>query len=262
MLQGVHPGGDRRRSPGRVLGVHRDPPAGVVHRGDDRGQHVRGHRLVVRTPVPDDLGPAGPGGLGSGDRGEFGVVGAAAPAVEELAVLGDPGPGVHRAGQVIGLAEPRGRIARQPRRADHGHPGRQVRAQVIAEQRLVEGLTGVFGPRVRVRVDQAGQQPALGGQLGAGDRVVGPPVTVGEQVDRVAIGQGEAADPQDGHHATLTTVTAGGGRADRGGERSRIEGGGHGWPGGPQYLPARVIGPIPRHLDATGILLEMVTARS
>ena len=42
----------------------------------------------------------------------------------------------------------------------------------------------------------------------------------------------------------------------------RIEGGGHGWPGGPQYLPARVIGPIPRHLDATGILLDMVAAKS
>jgi polyhydroxybutyrate depolymerase len=40
----------------------------------------------------------------------------------------------------------------------------------------------------------------------------------------------------------------------------RIEGGGHGWPGGPQFLPARVIGPIPRHLDASGILLDMVTA--
>jgi polyhydroxybutyrate depolymerase len=40
----------------------------------------------------------------------------------------------------------------------------------------------------------------------------------------------------------------------------RIEGGGHGWPGGPQFLPARVIGPIPRHLDATGILLDLVTA--
>jgi len=39
----------------------------------------------------------------------------------------------------------------------------------------------------------------------------------------------------------------------------RIEGGGHGWPGGPQYLRAPVIGRIPRHLDATGILLEMVT---
>jgi polyhydroxybutyrate depolymerase len=42
----------------------------------------------------------------------------------------------------------------------------------------------------------------------------------------------------------------------------RIEGGGHGWPGGPQYLPARVVGPIPRQLDATQILLDMVAARS
>jgi len=40
-------------------------------------------------------------------------------------------------------------------------------------------------------------------------------------------------------------------------ELYRIDGGGHGWPGGPQYLPARIIGPIPRHLDATGILLDM-----
>jgi poly(3-hydroxybutyrate) depolymerase len=38
----------------------------------------------------------------------------------------------------------------------------------------------------------------------------------------------------------------------------RIEGGGHGWPGGPQYAPARVIGPVPRDLDATAILLDMV----
>jgi polyhydroxybutyrate depolymerase len=37
----------------------------------------------------------------------------------------------------------------------------------------------------------------------------------------------------------------------------RIEGGGHGWPGGPQYMPGRVIGPIARHLDATGLLLDM-----
>ena len=86
------------------------------------------------------------------------------------------------------------------------------------------GLAELFGARMRVRVDQAGQQPAPGGQLGAGDRIVGPPVTVGEQVDGLAIGQGEAADPQDGHHATLTTATAGGGKgtgttATAGGER-------------------------------------------
>jgi polyhydroxybutyrate depolymerase len=42
----------------------------------------------------------------------------------------------------------------------------------------------------------------------------------------------------------------------------RIEGGGHGWPGGPQFLPAAFIGPVPRRLDATGILLDTVTAKS
>jgi polyhydroxybutyrate depolymerase len=42
----------------------------------------------------------------------------------------------------------------------------------------------------------------------------------------------------------------------------RIEGGGHGWPGGPQSLSGRAVGPIPRHLDATGILLDMVVADS
>jgi polyhydroxybutyrate depolymerase len=37
----------------------------------------------------------------------------------------------------------------------------------------------------------------------------------------------------------------------------RIDGGGHGWPGGPQLMPARVIGPVIKHLDATGLLLDM-----
>lgn len=37
----------------------------------------------------------------------------------------------------------------------------------------------------------------------------------------------------------------------------RIDGGGHGWPGGPQFTPARGIGPITKHLDATGLLLDM-----
>lgn len=36
----------------------------------------------------------------------------------------------------------------------------------------------------------------------------------------------------------------------------RIEGGGHTWPGGPQYLPAELVGPVARHLDATGIILD------
>jgi polyhydroxybutyrate depolymerase len=36
----------------------------------------------------------------------------------------------------------------------------------------------------------------------------------------------------------------------------RIEGGGHGWPNGPQYVPAFLIGRVSRGLDATGIMLE------
>ena len=38
----------------------------------------------------------------------------------------------------------------------------------------------------------------------------------------------------------------------------RVEGGGHTWPGGAQYLPERLIGPVARDLDATGILMEFL----
>lgn len=38
----------------------------------------------------------------------------------------------------------------------------------------------------------------------------------------------------------------------------RVRGGGHTWPGGAPYLPARIVGPVARHLDATGILLDFV----
>ena len=37
----------------------------------------------------------------------------------------------------------------------------------------------------------------------------------------------------------------------------RIDGGGHGWPGGPQSMPAGAIGHAAKHLDATGLLLDM-----
>jgi len=42
----------------------------------------------------------------------------------------------------------------------------------------------------------------------------------------------------------------------------RIEGGGHGWPDSPQYPPAAVFGRVPRHLDASEILLDMMVASS
>jgi poly(3-hydroxybutyrate) depolymerase len=59
-----------------------------------------------------------------------------------------------------------------------------------------------------------------------------------------------------------TTFTGLATRAPAAGVTAVFPDGGHGWPGGPQFLPVRAIGPIPRHLDATGILLEMVAADS
>jgi hypothetical protein len=45
-----------------------------------------------------------------------------------------------------------------------------------------------------MRVDQAGKQPAFGGQPGSADWDVGPSVTVREQVNNIAAGQGNPAD--------------------------------------------------------------------
>jgi polyhydroxybutyrate depolymerase len=40
----------------------------------------------------------------------------------------------------------------------------------------------------------------------------------------------------------------------------RIDGGGHTWPGGGQYLPSSIIGRVATGLDATGLLLEGLAA--
>ena len=42
-------------------------------------------------------------------------------------------------------------------------------------------------------------------------------------------------------------------------ELYRIEGGGHGWPGGPQYAPRPLIGRVSRTFDATAVVLDFAT---
>jgi hypothetical protein len=76
-----------------------------------------------------------------------------------------------------------------------------VLGQVGAQQFLVQRPAGGVGAGVGVRVHQARQQPALRHQLGTGDRVVGPPVAVGVQIDELAAGQRAAPDPQHAHPA-------------------------------------------------------------
>jgi hypothetical protein len=82
-----------------------------------------------------------------------------------------------------------------------------VRAQVITKDGLIEWLARLVSTRVRMCVDQPGEQPAFGGQPGSADRVVGPSVTVREQVNSIAAGQGNPADPHDTHQTTLTAAT-------------------------------------------------------
>jgi len=63
---------------------------------DDGAEHPLGQGVVVGRPVGDELGPSGHGGLRSGDPAEVLEIGPAAPAVEELPVLGDPRAGMDR----------------------------------------------------------------------------------------------------------------------------------------------------------------------
>ena len=87
-----------------------------------------------------------------------------------------------------------------------------MRAQVITKDGLIEWLARLVGTRVRKSCDEAGEQPAFGGQPGSADRVVGPPVTVREQVNNIAAGQGTPANPHDTHQTTLTAATGTGKR--------------------------------------------------
>ena len=72
------------------------------------------------------------------------------------------------------------------------------------------------------------------------------------RTDTLARAPGEFAvdrltwDPANGRGAVVTLY--------------RIVGAGHGWPGGKQYLPARLIGRIPQHIDGSKVVLEFARA--
>ncbi len=40
----------------------------------------------------------------------------------------------------------------------------------------------------------------------------------------------------------------------------RVVGGGHAWPGGAPFLPERIVGPVARQLDTTGVILDFISA--
>ena len=68
----------------------------------------------------------------------------------------------------------------------------------------------------------------------------------------------EDADPKDGCKVVVSRWTNG--LAGTEVVLYRIEGGGHTWPGGLQYLPARLIGPVCRDFDATAVIWDFFKA--
>ena len=110
---------------------------------------------------------------------------------------------------------------------------------------------GMSGRLLKRRAARHGELPGedvvAGAEAVAADWAAGNGITSGPAIEELSAHPGDLP-------VTRNTWSAPGCRSA---VLYRIDGGGHGWPGGPQFLPARVIGPIARHLDATGILLDM-----
>lgn len=100
--------------------------------------------------------------------------------------------------------------------------------------------------------------------LGEGGEVLSVDDTVAQwtRIDRCRVQDGpEPLRPlalPDFTSVTLTWQT----RCDRGAEVAlyAVEGGGHAWPGGPQYAPARLIGRASRQLDASATIIRFFLA--
>jgi polyhydroxybutyrate depolymerase len=110
------------------------------------------------------------------------------------------------------------------------------------------GLSGIL---LRRRAARHGEQPGedlvAGAETVAADWATGNGIRSGPATEELQAAPGDLP-------VTRKTWSA---PACRPVTLYRIEGGGHSWPGGPQLLPARAIGPGDRHLDATGILLDL-----
>ena len=72
-------------------------------------------------------------------------------------------------------------------------------SEILAEQILVEGVARFLGAGVRVGIDQTREQPSFGHQFSDRYRIGGPSITIGVEVDELAVGQGPSAHPENAH---------------------------------------------------------------
>jgi polyhydroxybutyrate depolymerase len=115
------------------------------------------------------------------------------------------------------------------------------------------GLTGLI---LRRRAATHGELP--GEDVAAGADAVAADWAAGNGIEQDPVTEELPTSPRD-LRVTRRTWAAEGCRSV---VLYRVNGGGHGWPGGPQFMPARVVGRIARHLDATGVLLGMARRES
>ena len=138
---------------------------------------------------------------------------------------------------------------------------------------IADGLRPVFAPRapVSVLIFQGTADPLVpygGGGVMGGRR--GRIISTDETVRLWVEANGAAlqpvvedlpdTDPQDGCRAKRFTHA--GGRAGAEVVLIRLEGGGHTWPGGAQYLPQRLIGRVCRDVDGTAAIWSFFRAHS
>ncbi len=111
--------------------------------------------------------------------------------------------------------------------------------------------TGLHGWLLRRRAarrhgERAAEHVVAGAHTTAGDWAVGNGIAAGPGIEELPLQPGDPPVTRLSWTRTnCRPVTL-----------YRIEGGGHGWPGGPQLRSARAAGLIARQLDATGILLD------
>jgi hypothetical protein len=110
---------------------------------------------------------------------------------------------VHGARHVRVGAEPVRRVTGQPGRADQRHSTVDLLVQVLPQHLVVQRTADFLVAGMGVRVDQAGENPAGGDELRILDRVGGPAVAVGVEVDGRTGRHRGAANTENGHSDSL-----------------------------------------------------------
>ena len=158
---------------------------------------------------------------------------------------------------IVGIAPVAGTGTESSR---HAAPTPRQPARVVAfagtDDPLVPYGGGPIGPLGRIAQRRSARGSSPGRGLAAAAETVTADWAVANRCSPEPVVERLAGAPGDLPVTKLTWQAPGRPAV----ELYRVEGGGHTWPGGAPYLPERIVGPIAKHLDATGIILQAFAA--